>query len=141
MLGKKIFERTIMRKTSKLHLLLKLAVAAALFTSCATVHSAFLTNVSAPSSRGKMIESSAEKFVFLAFNFDNDYVFEAQRKLASSCPNGMVTGILTTFETKWYFLFTNYEVRARGLCVQSKHAANDWGSPSDRVAIDKGSSQ
>jgi hypothetical protein len=97
-------------------------VPASLLFSCATVHSAFMTNISATPKQGRTIEASSSKFVFLAFNFDNEYAFETQRKLAGACPNGTVTGILTTFETRWYVLFTDFAVKAKGLCVQTKHA-------------------
>jgi hypothetical protein len=130
-----------MKSTVRFRLFPILTLAAMLSTSCATVHRAFMTNVSASPSQGKMIEASAEKFVFLGFNFNNDYAFEAQKKLVSSCPNGMVTGILTTFETQWYVFFTNYEIKARGLCVHPKHAGSASSNSSDRFALDKGAAQ
>ncbi len=106
----------------KVGLFVSAATCAMLAVSCATVHSAFMTNVSSSPQHGRMIEASASKFVFLAFNFDNDYAFGARDRLMAACPNGMVTGILTTFESKWYVFFTDFEVKDRGLCVQNKQA-------------------
>jgi hypothetical protein len=107
--------------------------------SCATVHSAYMTNVSVPSSQGRTISASSSRFVFLAFNFDNEYAFEAQQRLAAKCPEGMVTGIFTTFETKWYVFFTDFQLKARGTCVQKRSAAADASAKSALdVAIAEG---
>jgi hypothetical protein len=59
------------------------------------------------------------KFIFLGFNFDNDFVNAAEEDLKRQCPNGKVTGLLTKDETINYFLFIFYTKRltASGYCV------------------------
>lgn len=102
----------------------ELLLLSALTTSaCTTVHSAYLTNLSAPVTQARPIEAEASKTVFLAMNFNNDYAYEAREKLYAQCPGGNVTGVLSTYETTWIVLFVNHRVTARGYCVPAAPAA------------------
>lgn len=83
--------------------------------SCASLHSAYMTNMSAP--EGREVKAEASKLVFLAFTFDNEFAFDAKEKLLGQCPGGKVTGVFTTYETFWYVLFTRQVVQAQGVCV------------------------
>ncbi len=84
---------------------------------CASVHSAYMTNLSVPAEQGKQVAATAAKTVVLGFNFTNDYVFEAREALLDACPGGRVTGVLSTYETFFYLLWTRHEVRVEGVCV------------------------
>ncbi|MBK6686898.1 MAG: hypothetical protein IPG45_20695 [Deltaproteobacteria bacterium] len=86
-------------------------------SACTTVHSAYLTNLSAPAQSARPIQAEAGKTVFLAMNFSNDYAYEARERLYAECPDGTVTGVLSTYETTWYVLFIRHEVTARAYCV------------------------
>lgn len=86
-------------------------------SACTTVHSAYLTNLSAPAQSARPIQAEAGKTVFLAMNFSNDYAYEARERLYAECPDGTVTGVLSTYETTWYLLFVRHEVTARAYCV------------------------
>ncbi len=99
-------------------------------TACTTVHSAYLSNLSHPEEGTRNIEATASKTVFLGLNFSNDYVFEARDKLYAQCPDGAVTGVLSTFETTSYVIVRTHEVRARGFCVNEPGGARmaDAGS-------------
>lgn len=88
--------------------------------ACTTVHSAYLSNLSAPAQRAAPIEAEASKSVFLGLNFSNDYVFEARDKLYAQCPQGTVTGVLSTYESTSYVIVTTHEVRVRGFCVSEE---------------------
>lgn len=89
------------------------------FSSCATVHSAYLTNASIPIGKGSQVEGEASKWVVFAFNFDNDYAYDAQRDLEKNCRGGRVSGILSTYETFWYVFLTKHVVKARGTCTKT----------------------
>lgn len=91
-----------------------------LASACTTVQSAYLTNLSAPVSDARPIEAKSSKLVFLGMNFDNEYAFEARDSLYAQCPGGMVTGVLSTYETKSYVFFTDHIVRARGYCSEAR---------------------
>lgn len=89
-------------------------------SACTTVQSAYLTNMSAPAASARPIEAESSKLVFLGLNFDNDYAFEARESLYAQCPAGMVTGVLSTYETRSYVIFTDHVIRARGYCKESQ---------------------
>jgi hypothetical protein len=89
------------------------------FAACTTVQSAYLTNLSTPVAAARPIQAESSKMVFLGMNFDNDYAFEARESLYAQCPGGMVTGVLSTYETRSYILLTDHIVRARGYCSEA----------------------
>ncbi len=84
---------------------------------CASVHSVYMTNLRAPETSGTPIQVEVQKRVVLGFNFDNDYVFEARQELIEKCGQGLVTGVLSTYETYSYVIFTDHVVRAEAVCV------------------------
>ena len=88
-----------------------------LFTlsSCVSLRTVSLTQI--PKKRSKKVSTQVEKWVFLAFNFDNDFVDDVAPKLADKCDNGQVKGILTKYEVANYVLFFKYTIRAKGFCV------------------------
>jgi hypothetical protein len=86
-----------------------------LSTGCASVSSISVTQI--PADRSKKVKTSVSKFVFLAFNFDNDYIDPIVSNLKSKCPNGKIQGILTKHEVKNYFIFFDNTVTATGYCV------------------------
>jgi len=68
--------------------------------------------------RDLRIEATSSKFVFLAFNFNNDFLEETPKKLIEQCQGGKIKGIVTKFETVSYVFFTDFIVKANGYCVQ-----------------------
>ena len=106
--------------------MLRPLIAALLLTfgaACTTVHSAYLSNLGHPEAGARPIEAEASKSVFLGLNFSNDYVFEARTRLYDQCPDGAVTGVLSTYESTNYLLVVTHEVRVRGLCVAAPAGA------------------
>lgn len=91
-------------------------------SSCASVNSVSLTPI--PAERKNQVSSQKSKMIFLAFNFDNDFVDGIVADLQSQCPNGKVTGILTKDEDIYYFLFFLWkkQVTATGYCITNKQA-------------------
>ncbi|MGB0638118.1 MAG: hypothetical protein ACPGTU_02225 [Myxococcota bacterium] len=83
------------------------------------VHMASISTTSIPVERSKPVEAEAYRFLFLLMNFDNFYVDELTRDLASQCPDGRVEGILTKQEDIIYFPAIAHAVRvtATGFCV------------------------
>ena len=80
---------------------------------------ASVSTTEVPKQRGKAVKAEADKFIFFAFNFNNDYVNEMTMSLAKKCPGGKVSGILTKHETITYFPLIAHKVRvsAEGYCV------------------------
>jgi hypothetical protein len=85
-------------------------------TGCTHLVSTSTTSV--PAARTKPVTASTEKFIFLAFNFNNDYVNDMADQLANQCPDGRITGILTKHESIVYFPLIAHKVRvtASGYC-------------------------
>jgi hypothetical protein len=80
---------------------------------------ASISTTSIPVERSKPVEAEAYRFLFLMMNFDNYYVEELTRDLASQCTEGRVEGILTKQEDIMYFPVIAHAVRvsATGFCV------------------------
>src|SRR3989338_2747945 len=87
-----------------------------LLTGCSHLNSVSLTQI--PSNRTQVVEAARSRYIFMAFNFNNDYVDELADDLRSRCVGGVVSGILTKDETVIYFpgLFWKRAVIARGYC-------------------------
>ncbi len=96
---------------------LGLCLLGALMSGC--VHLASVSTSSIPADRGQQVEASVSRFIFMGFNFDNDYVDGLAEDLASQCPGGRVRGVLTKHESVTYFLLFAHSVRvtATGFCV------------------------
>lgn len=86
---------------------------------CSHLNSVSLTQI--PSDRTRVVDVARSRFIFMAFNFNNDYVDELTDDLKSRCEGGVVSGILTKDETVVYFpwLFWKRVVSARGFCNRS----------------------
>ena len=89
-----------------------------LFTLFGCTHLVSLSTTSIPKNKGKQVSAEAEKFVFLLFNFDNNYVDSLTTDLARQCPKGKVKGLLTKHERTSYFLAHTERVSATGYCVK-----------------------
>lgn len=85
-------------------------------SGCATVQSVSLTQI--PSDRENVITASVEKFIFLGFNFNNDYVENIEKDLRDQCQGGEVKGILTKDEIIRYFLAHTRKITATGYCIK-----------------------
>ena len=116
----------------KIALLVSFALVA---SGCASVQSISLTPV--PVNRQKVVRASVEKFVILAFNFDNDYVDGLADDLKRQCPNGVVSGILTKDEVISYILAHKRIVTATGFCssnlAQNETSKRKTASPDSGV--------
>lgn len=86
-------------------------------TSC--THLASVSTTTIPANRNKKVAAESYRFIFLALNFDNDYVETIVRDLARQCRKGKVEGILTKHESITYFPVIAHAVRisAQGYCT------------------------
>ncbi len=84
--------------------------------ACAHIQTVSITQI--PADRSKVVTAEAEKFVFLGFTFDNDFVDTLSVDLAAQCPKGDVRGIFTKDEVKSYFIAHTRRVTSRGYCVK-----------------------
>ncbi len=89
-------------------------MAVGFFSGCASVNSVSLTPI--PSNRGTVVKAEVTKTIFLAFNFNNDFIDDLVTDLKRQCPNGVVTGILTKDETIAYVIVFKKRVTATGFC-------------------------
>lgn len=90
-------------------------------TGCAALHSVSITEI--PQNRNRRVEAEVSKFIFLAFNFDNDYIAEILDKLKRQCKGGKVEGILTKDESYNYFLAHKRVIKANGYCIRTPRKA------------------
>jgi hypothetical protein len=97
-----------------------LLLLSSLFVSCVSLDTVSLTQI--PKTRGKNVQAEVSRFIFLGFNFDNDYVDPLLDKLKDQCQGGRVQGILTKDETVNYFLMLLHtrRITAKGTCLASK---------------------
>lgn len=79
-----------------------------------------------PAMRSKPIETSVKKYVFLGFNFDNDFIYKLTKDLRAKCPNGDIKGVTTHDSITMYVLifFWSRDVSARGYCVPHRSVAD-----------------
>ncbi len=93
-------------------------IAAVVFATGCT-HLQSVSTSSIPEQRSKPVKAEGYRFIFLGFNFNNDYVNEMTENLAGKCPDGQIKGILTKFENIIYFPVFAHAVRveAQGYCV------------------------
>lgn len=81
---------------------------------CASINSVSLTPI--PVNRATPVKAEASRWIFLGFNFDNDYINPLVDDLKKQCPNGVISGILTKDETFAYLLVFKKQVVATGYC-------------------------
>lgn len=89
----------------------------AIFTSCTHLSSVSLTSI--PKRRANKIKVERYKFIFLGFNFNNNFVNQMVKELRSKCPKGSVKGILTKDESIVYFPLIAHarQITAEGYCM------------------------
>jgi hypothetical protein len=92
--------------------ILSIAVGAA---GCTSLQSVSVNGV--PAERRRPVEASATNTAFLGIHFDNDFTDALTERLKAQCPRGKVTGVFTKYETTWYVLVQEREVRVSGYCV------------------------
>lgn len=85
---------------------------------CASINSVSLTPI--PANRSKVVKAEVSRTIFLAFNFDNDFVNPLVDKLKAQCPNGVISGILTKDEVTSYIIAHKRRVVASGFCSQGQ---------------------
>ncbi len=102
-----------MKSTSVKKLLLILSFLA--LGACANLKSVSVTRV--PQDRSNPISSEAWGWGFLGIYFDNDFANEAVKKLDSQCENGRISGVMTKYTSKFYFLWTTRTINASGYCL------------------------
>ncbi len=98
------------------------ALAAVGFAGCVSINSVSLTPI--PSQRSNVVKAEVSKTIFLAFNFDNDYVNPLVDQLKTQCPNGIVSGILTKDETTSYLIVFTKHITATGFCSSARTASS-----------------
>lgn len=85
---------------------------------CAQLQTVSMTPQPFPKDREVPIQADVSKLVFLAFNFNNDFLEEIPTKLTAQCPNGKITGLFTKYEIIQYFIAYRMNVIAKGYCVK-----------------------
>lgn len=85
-------------------------------SGCASLRSVSMTSF--PENRSKPVEAKVSKFVFLALNFNNDFVSDLVPQLQQQCPKGKVTGITSKYETRWYLIGYSMIVTSQGFCLK-----------------------
>ena len=90
--------------------------------ACTYTTAVSTTNI--PKNRNHKVTAKTERYIVLAFVFDNDEVLALPTLLADKCPGGVVRGITTQNMITLYFLdfFWKREVVATGYCVKSSLA-------------------
>ena len=88
-----------------------------LLSGCASLQSVSISTLE--SANGRAIEGMAEDFLFLGLTGNNKIATEAAGDLYSKCPNGTVSGILTSYEKRVYVFFVKRTVRLRGFCNEN----------------------
>lgn len=99
-----------------------------ILNACASINSLSLTPI--PAQRQNQVKAEVSKFIFLGFNFNNDYIDPLTEELKAQCPNGIISGVLTKDEVISYFFAHTRKVTATGFCSSaksgmSKHASNE----------------
>lgn len=100
----------------------------ALNFSC--THLASVSTSQIPLDRSKSVAAEGYRFMFLFFNFNNNFVDDLVTDLAKQCPGGKVQGILTKQEDVTYFplIAHAYRVTATGFCVGGQRVAASKGN-------------
>lgn len=83
---------------------------------CVSLQSVSITEI--PQKRTKQISVSESKWVILGLNFNNEYTENVVTGLKKKCPFGKVSGILTKYYTKNYFIVSKHMIDAKGFCIQ-----------------------
>jgi lipoprotein NlpI len=84
-------------------------------SGCATLKSVSVTRV--PQDRSKPVNAEAWGWGILGLYFDNDFVDEAVKNLDEQCQNGRISGVMTKYSNKFYFLWTTRTINASGYCL------------------------
>lgn len=94
------------------------AMAVSQLVGCVYLNSVSITSI--PKDRTHKVMAEANKFMFMGFNFNNDYINNIPADLARQCPGGKVQGVLTKDENVDYFLyfFWTKKITAEGYCVK-----------------------
>lgn len=95
---------------------LSVCVLALSFTGCAVLHSVSMTSY--PKNRQTPVQAQVKKFVFLGFNFNNDFVLDLTPQLQQQCPNRTITGITSKYESRWYVFAHQMIVTSQGFCTK-----------------------
>jgi hypothetical protein len=85
-----------------------------MLASCASVQSVSLTQI--PKDRSEVVKAESSKFIFLGFNFNNDFIDQISDQLKDQCVDGVISGILTKDESYSYILAHTRKVTATGYC-------------------------
>ena len=88
-----------------------------LFVSCASLNSVSMTSV--PKERNNVVQASSSSYGFLGIFFSNDFAESVKADLQKKCPNGEIKGIMSTYQSYFYFIVLEREVTATGFCVEN----------------------
>lgn len=87
---------------------------------CVSLKSVSLSSI--PKNRSNPIEAEVSRFVFLGLSFENNFVNELTDDLKNQCQGGIVTGVLTKHETKFWLIGHTDRVVANAFCDKSSKA-------------------
>lgn len=108
------------------------------FTSgCVSLKSVSLSSI--PKNRSNPIEAEVSRFVFLGLSFENNFVNELTDDLKNQCQGGVISGVLTKHETKFWLIGHTDRVVANAYCDKSSMA--QFIQTSTKLSLQKLSSQ
>lgn len=82
---------------------------------CASLQSVSITQI--PKERNQPIQAEVSDWGLFGIHFDNDFVDHLSLKLKEKCQNGKVTGILTKYESYFYFFVIKRKAISTGYCI------------------------
>ena len=94
-----------------------ISICVALFLSgCVSLRGVSVTQI--PSKRKSVVTAKVERFIIMAFNFDNDYIDTLSQQLRDKCRGGKIQGIMTKDESTSYIFAHKRTVTAKGDCIK-----------------------
>ncbi len=89
-------------------------------SGCVSLKSVSLSSI--PKNRSNPIEAEVSRFVFLGLSFENNFVNEITDELKDQCQGGVVSGVLTKHETKFWLIGHTDRLIANAFCDKSAKA-------------------
>lgn len=93
-----------------------LLLALLLLSGCTSLVSVSQTSI--PVERGHKVSASAKQWTLLGIAFSNEFVNRATEDLKTQCVGGKIEGILTKYDSKYFFPIFVRRVYVSGYCLE-----------------------
>ncbi|WP_430461403.1 hypothetical protein ACQUQU_01085 [Thalassolituus sp. LLYu03] len=90
-------------------------LSAYVLTGCVSLNSVSQTAI--PADRNKQVSADSSQWSLLGIAFSNGFVNVAVDDLKAQCPDGKVQGILTKFDSVFFFPVLVRRVNVEGFCL------------------------